>query len=163
MANNFKAVLAPVVWVVFGIVGLLITLDYMGPLPTFELGAAFWPQVILVGIILVSFIQILSIFFSRSTTNQITSDPLLNGEAQSLKEADEAVFLNVNVRTLAIFLLPLVYVYGMHQFGFFLVTTVFLPLYMYVMGVREVKKIFFVSLTLREILPIRWRCRYYDM
>ena len=70
---------------------------------------------------------------------------LTDTDTQNLNEQVGEVSSVSRSKMLAIFVLPLIYVYGMHQFGFFLVTPLFLPLYMYVMGVKEVKKLFFVS------------------
>ena len=36
-----------------------------------------------------------------------------------------------------VFAVPILYVYAMHKIGFLLVTPVFLPLYMYILGVRR--------------------------
>jgi hypothetical protein len=49
--------------------------------------------------------------------------------------ADVAV--EFSPRLVAIVVLPLVYVYAMHKLGFLLVTPVFLPAFMYLLGVRR--------------------------
>ena len=105
-----------------------MTLDYMGPLPSFELGAAFWPQTILVGIILVSASQIIFIFILGTRSDPENVGSLTDRGTQNLNEQVGEVSSATRSKMLAIFVLPLIYVYGMHQFGFFLVTPIFLPL-----------------------------------
>ena len=39
--SKIKHIAPSILWIVFGAVGVFMTLDYMGPLPSFELGAAF--------------------------------------------------------------------------------------------------------------------------
>ena len=143
--SKIKSIAPSVLWIIFGAVGVFMTLDYMGPLPSFELGAAFWPQTILAGIILVSAFQIFSTLIFGIHSSQENIDSLADTDTQNLNEKVGESSNSTRSKMLAIFGLPLVYVYGMHQFGFFLVTPLFLPLYMYVMGVKEVKKLFFVS------------------
>ena len=143
--SKIKHVAPSILWIVFGAVGVFMTLDYMGPLPSFELGAAFWPQTILVGIILVSAFQIIFTFMLGTHSDSENVGSLTDTDTQNLNEQVGEVSSVSRSKMLAIFVLPLIYVYGMHQFGFFLVTPLFLPLYMYVMGVKEVKKLFFVS------------------
>ena len=143
--SKIKSIVPSVLWIVFGAVGVFMTLDYMGPLPSFELGAAFWPQTILAGIILVSAFQIIFTLIFGVHSGQENIGSLADTDSKNLNEQVGESSSSTRSKMLAIFLLPLVYVYGMHQFGFFMVTPIFLPLYMYVMGVREIKKLFFVS------------------
>ena len=117
--SKIKSIAPFVLWIVVGVVGVFMTLDYMGPLPSFELGAAFWPQTILVGIILVSVFQIFSTLIFGIHSSQENIDSLADTDTQNLNEQLGESSNSTRSKMLAIFGLPLVYVYGMHQFGFF--------------------------------------------
>jgi len=150
--NKIKSYAPFIGWMLFGFIGLVISHDYMGPLPTFKLGAAFWPQVILLGIILVSGIQLflLSFFQYRSDRHDVGS--VEDVETQSDDFLDKTVSIRRYTKASAIFILPLVYVYGMHKIGFFIVTPIFLPLYMFVMGVRSIRRLIFVAVGVCALL-----------
>ena len=150
--NKLKSFSPFILWMIFGFVGLIGTRDYMGPLPTFKLGAAFWPQVIFSGIILVSVFQILFISFFENPLDRHDGEAAEDVETQNSYCLGKTVSIGVFTKAAAIFLLPLVYVYGMHKVGFFFVTPVFLPLYMYVMGVRNIRKLLFVSAGVYAVL-----------
>ena len=147
-SSTIKKFAPSVLWVLLSAVGIFLTLDYMGPLPTFKLGAAFWPQIILGAIIVVSIFQIVSSLIFRDWSEGERIEGLEKTDAQDISDQVDYSVGATRFKTLATFILPIVYVYGMHQFGFFFVTPIFLPLYMYVMGVRQLKKIFFVSVGL---------------
>ena len=132
-------------WLTFGIAGFILTLDFMGPLPNYELGASFWPQVVLIGIILISTSQIIFQFFFRPTRNYDSESSMVSEDKKNAETRELQIALKLNVRTVSIFILPLVYVFLMHKFGFFLVTPIFLPLYMLTMGVRSFATIAYVS------------------
>jgi len=130
--------LEPALWLIFAAIGIAMTFDFMGPLPNFKLGAAFWPQVILVGIMVVAIIHGAITYFYKPLSDigepELQSQELPNDEAPA-----------VTAKLVAIFVVPLVYVLAMHKLGFFLVTPIFLPLYMYLMGVRKIRTLISVT------------------
>jgi len=130
--------LEPALWLIFAAIGIAMTFDFMGPLPNFKLGAAFWPQVILVGIMVVAIIHGAITYFYKLLGDigepELQSQELPNDEAPA-----------VTAKLVAIFVVPLVYVLAMHKLGFFLVTPIFLPLYMYLMGVRKIRTLISVT------------------
>jgi hypothetical protein len=145
LVTKNKKIYESSLWLAFGIAGFILTLGFMGPLPDYELGASFWPQVVLIGIILISTSQIIiqSLFGSPSNDGLETS--MVSEDKENAENKDLHIALKLNVRTVSIFILPLVYVLFMHKFGFFLVTPIFLPLYMLTMGVKSFSTISYVS------------------
>ena len=144
--DRLKSISEAGLWIVFGISGIVATLDFMGPLPNFQFGAAFWPQVVLIGIILVAALQIIVICFFDNSGENNEAPQAGKPEPQSAELPADTAALVLNTKTIAIFLLPLVYVFAMHKFGFFLVTPIFLPFYMYIMGVRRIRSLIAVSI-----------------
>ncbi|MCH8213223.1 MAG: tripartite tricarboxylate transporter TctB family protein [Proteobacteria bacterium] len=118
-----------VVWLALAIAAFIVTFEFDGPLPTFEFGAAFWPRVVIAGVIVSAGVLLVSSYFvgareSEAVIDERTTDALSEDAAR------------VTRKTLAIFAIPLVYVYAIHQVGFLLVTPIFLLGYMYLLGVR---------------------------
>lgn len=125
-------------WLIFAAIFVGMTFDFMGPLSNFKLGAAFWPQVILVGIMVIAIIHGAITYFYGPLDDigetELQRQELLNDKPPT-----------VTAKSLAIFVIPLVYVFAMHKLGFFLVTPIFLPLYMYLMGVRKIRTLVLVT------------------
>lgn len=128
----------PIVWLGFAGFALYLTFDFDGPLSTFRFGAAFWPRVV-IGIIAIAGCVLLG---SRFVT----------GREPAERETETAFFNEgkgigrITPFTLAMFALPLVWVYGMHKIGFLLVTPFFLFAFTWLMGVRRLKILFGFSL-----------------
>jgi len=118
-----------VVWLALAIAAVIATFGFDGPLPTFEFGAAFWPRVVFAGIIVAAGVLLVTSHFVGAREPEAT---IAEGTTDALHE-DAA---HVTKKTLAIFAIPLVYVYAIHQVGFLLVTPIFLLGYMYLLGVR---------------------------
>lgn len=118
-----------VVWLGLAVAAIIVTFEFDGPLPTFELGAAFWPRVVFAGIIVAAGVLLVTSHFVGARKPEPTFD---DRTTDALSE-DAA---RVTRKTLAIFAIPLVYVYAIHQVGFLLVTPIFLLGYMYLLGVR---------------------------
>lgn len=129
-------------WLIFGVIGFAVTLEFNGPLDNFKLGAAFWPQVALGGVIFIAVIHAVTIYFFNADASEVDAG------VRVPEKSSEADGTNVNNRTIAIFVVPLIYVFAMHKLGFFLVTPIFLPVYMYLMGVRKISTLFVTSVSL---------------
>ena len=138
--DKMKRLLEPAVWAVFGAVGMAMTFEFAGPMPNFEPGAAFWPQIVLGGVILTAVILGITAYFSGPASETADKD------IQATDLPDDKAALVVTGKTVAIFVIPLVYVYAMHKVGFFLVTPIFLPLYMYMLGVRKARTLISVTI-----------------
>ncbi len=122
-----------------------MTFDFMGPLSNFKWGAAFWPQMILSGIIVVAVILGAVTYLYKPIGNTGKVDL----QRQKLENDSPPA---ITAKSVAIFLIPLVYVFSMHQLGFFLVTPIFLPLYMYLMGVRKIRTLVLVTAGLYSVI-----------
>lgn len=111
-------------WLVLVVAGLVMSLEFDELRPGFDLTPAFWPQVILIvaGIFAIVLL-VSSLSFGKTPERE-------SAKAQPPEQG-------VNLHVLIVFAVPILYVYAMHKIGFLLVTPVFLPLYMYVLGVRR--------------------------
>ena len=113
-------------WLVLVVTGLVMSLEFDELKPGFGLTPAFWPQVILI----VAGVFAIALLASSFSMGKKPAGAEADGEGTS----DES---SVNVHVLIVFIVPILYVYAMHKIGFLLVTPIFLPLYMYVLGVRR--------------------------
>ena len=119
-----------VVWLVLAIAAFIVTFEFDGPLPTFEFGAAFWPRAVIAGVIVAAGILLVTSYFVGARE----PEPAIDERTTDALPEDAA---RLTKKTLAIFAIPLVYVYAIHQVGFLLVTPIFLLGYMYLLGVRR--------------------------
>jgi len=129
--DKLKSLWEAAVWLVLGVAALAVTFSFAGPLPNFKLGAAFWPQLVLGAAVVTAAILGITAYFSDP------AKPAAPKDIQPTDLPDDEAATAVTRKTIAIFAIPLVYVFAMHKLGFFLVTPVFLPLYMFVLGVRK--------------------------
>ena len=134
-------------WIGFAGLVYLLTLDFDAPLPTYQLGAAFWPQVVVV----ITVIAALTLLVSRFLRG-------VEGDAK-----DEAISHlddiptgagGLSPVTLAMFALPLIWVYGLHQMGFLLSTPPFLIGFTWLMGVRRLRTLLGFSLGFYAVLVL---------
>jgi hypothetical protein len=136
----------PVAWLVFAGVVLYMTLDFDAPLPTFKFGAAFWPQVIVAIIAVAGCILLASRY--------------IKGRERTESGAEAAFFEDTSVPdrlsplTLAMFVLPMIWVYGMHKIGFLLATPFFLLAFTWLMGVRKPVKLIGFSFGFYAVLVL---------
>ncbi|MCZ6610600.1 MAG: tripartite tricarboxylate transporter TctB family protein [Alphaproteobacteria bacterium] len=125
-----------VVWLTLGIWAFAQTFDFDGPLPTFELGAAFWPRVVIGGVILSAAVLLVGSYVARAKASApMTEDRLTDYDKVTDELPEDAA--HVTKKTLAVFAVPLIYVYAIHKLGFLLITPLFLFGYMYLLGVRR--------------------------
>ena len=119
-----------VVWLALGIGAFIVTFEFDGPLPTFEFGAAFWPRVVIAGVIVSAGVLLATSLFAGAGK----PGPAIDERMTDALPEDAA---RVTKKALAIFAVPLVYVYAIHQVGFLLITPIFLLGYLYLLGVRR--------------------------
>ena len=128
-----QGLIEAVAWLIFGLWAFAQTFDFDGPLPTFELGAAFWPRLVIGGVILSAVVLLVVSYVARAKASAPMTEARLDVITDELPE-DAA---HVTKKTLAVFAVPLIYVYAIHQLGFLLITPLFLFGYMYLLGVRR--------------------------
>ena len=133
-------------WLGFVALVYLLTLDFDAPLPTYQLGAAFWPQVVL-AITAIAAITLLVSRFVRGVEGDTDDVP---GHLDDLPAPTRGIPLN----TLAMFVLPLIWVYGLHQMGFLLSTPPFLIGFTWLMGVRRLRTLLGFSLGFYAVLVL---------
>jgi putative tricarboxylic transport membrane protein len=119
-----------VVWLALAIAAFIVTFEFDGPLPTFEFGAAFWPRAVIAGVIVAAGVLLVTSYFVGAGEPEAGID-------ERVTDALSEDAARVTKKTLAIFAVPLVYVYAIHQVGFLLITPIFLLGYLYLLGVRR--------------------------
>ena len=131
-SNRKQTLIEASIWLVFAMLAYALAVDFDKPLPTFELGAAHWPHVIITIILIAAGVLIVSQFWRGMAK---LADGLTD---QIFDEAEDDVG-PLSAQTIAMFILPLLWVFGMHKLGFLVVTPFFLLACSWVMGVRSWK------------------------
>ena len=133
--------------------GLLIVLvfwlsfDFDGPLPHYPPGAAMWPRIVQTGMAIAAIVLLVSRFLPHTARDQIS------GAAKYLEEVPDDL-AGISWRTVAVFVLPLVWAYAMHKMGFLLVTPFFLIAFTWLMGVKSWQTLLTFSLGFYALLVL---------
>ncbi|MGI9385569.1 MAG: tripartite tricarboxylate transporter TctB family protein [Methyloligellaceae bacterium] len=126
------------VWVAVALIAYNITYVFDKPVEGYRYGATGWPRAILIAIMIGATCQLIFRYFQW--------------EESALPESDAAAASLIsrlwppNWRLVAIFVLPIVYLWLLARTGFYLTTPFFIVAYLVALGVRSVKV--FVSVTL---------------
>ena len=124
--NRYEAV----AWAVFGLVFYLMTFKFDRPLPNYKLGAAFWPQVILIGMMLFAGVLFVSTFLARPMRKHQPAE-------HSIGEALHDDRVPLTPKLVAFFLVPLIWVFTMRWVGFPLTAPIFFAVFLWLVGVRR--------------------------
>lgn len=127
-------VVEAIAWLVFAGGAFALTFNFDDPLPTYKLGPAFWPRMLILGIAIAAIGLLFTVFMQRVRQQVKDAEPAREDAVVSRHEEAERT---VTIEILAVLLVPIVYVYFIHQFGFYLVTPFFLAGYMILLGVRN--------------------------
>ena len=117
-------------WCVLIIGAYALSLDFDKPLPHYPPGAAFWPHIVQLGMAIAAIVLLVSRFLPQTTGDEAAETP------EYIEEAPEDL-AGITWRTIAVFLIPLIWAYAMHQMGFLLVTPFFLIGFTWLMGVTR--------------------------
>ncbi len=120
------------IWLAFATLAYVLAVEFDKPLPTFPLGAAHWPHVIITVTLIAAGVLIASQFLHG------VSKPKDDVTDQIFDEAEDDVG-PLSAQTIAMFILPLLWVLGMHKLGFLVITPFFLLACTWIMGVRSWK------------------------
>ncbi len=117
-------VVESIAWMAFALAAFAATYGFDGPLPTYKFGAAMWPRLVAVGIMLWTRLS------DRTEPGDIAAD-------ERVTDAPPEAEPKITMKTIALFVVPIVYVAAIHKLGFLLTTPFFLFGYMYFLGVRK--------------------------
>lgn len=123
-----KVKLEAIVWLLIALCAYWAAQPFDKPLPFFAPGAAFWPKVVIVILLISGAILFISRFLPQSRREE--------GDVAYLDEAPDDL-PPATWRTILLFVLPVVWTYGMHKMGFLLVTPFFLIAFTWLMGVKK--------------------------
>ena len=140
-AHRRKGAIEGGCWLVFAMLAYVYTFQFDAPQIGFQLGAAFWPRLVIIGIVIAAGWTV------YSNLAGITG----GGEKESSKVAVKASKA-VDYRVVLIFASPVVYVILMHQFGFLLITPFFLFFYMKLLGVQKWRTLFIITTSVYALI-----------
>ena len=144
---TWKSYLEPLAWLALAVVGLTMSSEFDAPNKIFQLGPAFWPQAVLVGMIIAAGSLGISIYVSAGV-------PVEESAEAEKHENFGGNAVEFSPKLVAIFLLPLIYVFAMQKLGFYLVTPFFMLAFLYTLGVRRWKTLILVTVGLWAILVL---------
>jgi len=134
-------------WSVFIGGAFALSLDFDEPLRHYPPGAALWPRIILFGMAVATVVLLVSRFLPQTARLEREQGP------EYLDEAPNDL-AGVGWRTTAVFVLPMLWTYAMHQLGFLLVTPVFLIAFTWLMGVRSKRTLLLFSFGFYALLVL---------
>ena len=121
-------------WMALGLIAYNITHVFDKPIESYRYGATGWPRFILLSIMAGATLQ----FIFQLVVNKTSADD--DGEAGAF-----TALWPPNLRMLAVFFMPLLYLWLVPRTGFYLTTPIFIVAYMVVLGVRSWKPLVFVT------------------
>ena len=135
-----------IAWIVLAALAIWFAQPFDKPLTHFAPGAAFWPKIIIAGMFISAFILLIGRIVNRNGEQAQKDVAYLEEVPDDLP--------GMNWRLIAMFVVPLIWVYGMHKMGFLLVTPFFLFAYTWLMGVRKLSTLLLFSLGFYAILVL---------
>jgi hypothetical protein len=141
--NRYEAA----IWGIFGLVFYLLTFSFDHPLPNYKLGAAFWPQVVLIGVMLFAGILFASTFLGRPAHEH-------QRQEHSISEALHDERIALSPKLVAFFIVPLIWVFAMRWIGFPLTAPVFLAVFLWLVGIRRLWVILLYTVLFDAILML---------
>lgn len=134
-------------WSFMILVVFWLSFDFDAPLPHYPPGAALWPRIVLAGMAIAAAVLLISRFLPQAIRDEAEETP------EYIEEAPEDLS-GVTWRTVAVFLLPLLWAYAMHKMGFLLVTPFFLFAFTWLMGVTNWRTLLMFSVGFYAMLVI---------
>ena len=134
-----------VVWLAIAAFAYWAAEPFNKPLPYFAPGAAFWPKVVMVLIAISGLVLLISRLLP-----------------QSRREEEHVVYIEempddvpgVSWKTVAIFVLPVIWTLAMHKMGFLIPTPFFILAFTWLMGVHEWRTLIGFSLGFYALLVL---------
>lgn len=115
-------------WICLASTAIILTFGFTGEIANYKYGAAGWPRVLFVGIIVVAIIQLLVSLRHLSRRSSESDERTAEGSGTPVSIA------GLPLKTLAA---PVIYVALLPQIGFFAATPIFLASVMLIMGERR--------------------------
>ncbi len=127
------SILETVLWFVLAIIAFALTYQFNEPLPQYRFGATAWPRT------LIFLLAIFALFELFSKYRKI-----INKDAQVQGKKNKGIIFDIinsdlltNIKRLATFFLPILYLLLMPRLGYYAITPFFLAGYMYLLGERR--------------------------
>lgn len=127
------------IWLALATFALYLTFGFDDPLKVYRFGAASWPRVIIFALFVCALAQC---FFMARKRLHDDAMPERSGYWAQLREAG----LGLNLKLLAMFTLPLFYLYLLPRTGYYFTTPFFLSGYMLLLGERRLRHLVGTSL-----------------
>ncbi|MBW2307378.1 MAG: tripartite tricarboxylate transporter TctB family protein [Deltaproteobacteria bacterium] len=117
-------------WLALAITAFALTYQFNEPLPQYRFGATGWPRALISLLIIFAFFELFSRY--HKMTYQVMGKSN-KGIFPEIISAD----LLINIKRLATFLLPLIFLLLMPRMGYYVITPFFLAGYMFLLGERR--------------------------
>jgi len=128
-----KSLFESLAWLLAAVVAYALTYEFDEVSPTYQFGPAAWPRALLIGVMIAA----VMLWWLPGAAG--------SGGKSSEKEKDgdppPGLTRRDHMRRIAIFAVPVIYVFTMDKFGFLLATPFFLIGYMYLLGYRRWRRL----------------------
>ncbi|MCZ0813329.1 tripartite tricarboxylate transporter TctB family protein [Roseovarius sp. EGI FJ00037] len=150
--QNNKLTVETMVWIVLATGGFVLTFDMTQESSNYRFGAAGWPRFVCVMIFLAAIIQFLVRTWHETHITQNTTDlnaheshHAVHDAAHEVNEATNASHTRGRMKTLSIFLVPLVFVFSLNHIGFFVATPLLVWALLFALGERRALPLFLIG------------------
>lgn len=143
MLKRHSHLIEGLIWLVFVTLAFVYTFDFDDPLPVYEWGPAHWPRVILFGM----FVATCWLLFYEARNRRGTND-------RNKGHDRDVLTLPTQVRMVSIFAIPVIYAFLIHKMGFLLITPIFLFTYMWIVGVRKLRTLIIMTVSIYAVLVL---------
>lgn len=150
--QNNKLTVETMVWIVLATGGFVLTFDMTQESSNYRFGAAGWPRFVCVMIFLAAIAQFLVRTWHEAHIAKNTVAPdahqshhAVHDAAHELNETSNARPTQGRLKTVAIFLLPLVFVFSLNHIGFFVATPLLVWALLFALGERRALPLFLIG------------------
>ncbi|MGD8984425.1 MAG: tripartite tricarboxylate transporter TctB family protein [Desulfobacteraceae bacterium] len=134
MRKSTSVTVEGLIWITIACVAFVLTYQFNEPLPQYRYGASGWPRTLLLAIAVFAVIQVVwSVFLSRRKGVIAESE----GHVSESLSTDSSASATTYLKRVGAFVIPLLYLFLMPRAGFYIVTPLFIPGYMALLGERR--------------------------
>lgn len=130
----------PLAWLTLVLLAFIYTFQFDDPLPVYEWGPAHWPRVVLFGL----FSAASWLLYAQCRR---AGAPAIQEMRESVEDDLDQLQGAARIRIGLIFVLPVFYTFFIHKMGFLLITPFFLFAYMWLMGVRKLRTLIIITVS----------------
>lgn len=139
-------------WAVLALILWLQTGAFSEEIAEYKFGADGWPKVVILGLVIGATGQAAFKWIAPADSDSAAPNDADTKDSQGTQAAKTSLTWPKVMQKIAIFGLPLAYLWAMHRIGFFVASPLFIALYLYVLEVRNWRLILGVTVIIIAVI-----------